>query len=304
MAHQWRVQRTIRNGDASMNALAGYEWIKTCKICSEDRFVQLTESPQANFYQCEHCHVIFLNPQPTLETLKQQYTRQTLLETGPASAWFMHKRYFLRALLRERLRDVLRYRGHGDLLDVGCGMGDFCDVAREGGFTVYGTEFSDTYATHTKNAMGFKDIYVGRLQEIDFGGRQFDVISLWHVLEHLPDPLETLARLKKLLKPGGIVAIEVPNAEQKRKRPIYVSDLENYPIDRLEHLFYYSGRALQNACATAGFQMLGLRYVDAHQPARHLLKHVLRTIKRPIKQLLYMGRHHQGFSAVRIFLTV
>jgi len=289
---------------SGMNTLVGYEWIKTCKICSEDRFVQLTQCPQVNFYRCTRCLVIFLNPQPTLETLKQQYTRQTLLETGPASAWFTHKRYFLRALLRERLRDVLRYRDHGELLDVGCGMGDFCGVAREAGFTVYGTEFSDTYSDHTKQTVGITDIYTGRLQEIDFGTKQFDVITLWHVLEHMPDPLETLLCLKALIKPAGVVAIEVPNAEQNRRRPMYRSDVEDYPLDRLEHLYYYSGRALQNACARAGFTVLGLRYVDAHQPAKNMLKHGMRMIKRPMKQLMYMGRLHRGFSAVRIFLTV
>ena len=289
---------------ARVTTLPGYEWIKTCRICSADRFVPLTQAPTVNYYQCGQCQVIFLNPQPTLETLKQQYTRQALLDTGPASAWFTHKPYFLRALLRERLRDVIRYRPHGDLLDVGCGMGDFCGVAREAGFAVYGTEFSDTYSEHTKRTVGITEIYTGRLQEIDFGAKQFEVITLWHVLEHVPDPLETLLCLKALVKPEGLVAVEVPNVEQNRTRPMYRSDLEDYPVERQEHLFYYSSQSLQNASARAGLKVLGLKYVDAHQPAKHLLKHVLRKIKRPSKRLLYLGRPQLGFSAFRVFLTV
>ena len=287
-----------------MNELTGYEWIKSCKICTGDQLVQLTNSPMVNYYQCMSCLVIFLNPQPTLATLKQQYTRKELLDTGPASAWFKHDKFYLKELCRERLRDVLRYKERGDLLDVGCGMGDFCGVAREAGFNVFGTEFSDTYAEQTKKTVGASEIYIGRLQEINFSGRKFDVISLWHVLEHLPDPLETLVCLSKLVKTGGIVVIEVPNVEQKRKRPMYRSDLEDYAIDRLEHLFYYSGKALQNACLKAGFKILNLNFVDAHQPAKNIAKHFLRKIKRPSKQIVYMGRPNKGFSAMRIFSTV
>ena len=287
-----------------MNELAGYEWIKSCKLCTDDHLVQLTNSPVVNFYQCENCHVIFLNPQPSLATLEQQYAHKELLNTGPASAWFKHNKFYLKELSRERLRDVLRYKEHGDLLDVGCGMGDFCGVAREAGFNVFGTEFSSVYADQTKKTVGITEIYVGRLQEINFSNRQFDVISLWHVLEHLPDPLETLVCLRKLVRKGGIVVVEVPNVDRKGKRPMYLSDLEDYPIDRLEHLFYYSGMALKNACTKAGFKIVNLNFVDAHQPAKNMFKHLLRKIKRPLKQMVYMGRPNKGFSALRIVLAV
>lgn len=167
--------------------LKGYEQIACCKICASDRLVPLTQAPLVNYYQCEHCSVIFLSPQPTVETLKRQYSAQELLSTGPASAWFTHANFHKKEIFRTRLSDLLRYNPQGDLLDVGCGMGDFCGVAKEAGFRVFGTEFSDQYAEVAKHRAGAEHIYVGRLQEIDFGGRQFDVISLWHVLEHLPD---------------------------------------------------------------------------------------------------------------------
>jgi len=289
---------------ATPTELTGYAHITRCKICASDRLSPLTQAPSVNFYQCGQCGVIFLNPQPTLETLHRQYSAQELLATGPASAWFTHRNFHKKEIFRVRLRNVLRYKAQGDLLDVGCGMGDFCSVAKEAGFQVFGTEFSAQYAEVAKRTAGLEQVYVGRLQEIDFGGRLFDVISLWHVFEHLPDPLPTLLKLQALLKPGGVIAIEVPNVEQNRKRPMYRVDIEDYPIDRLEHLFYYSGHALRNACDEAGLKVLAVNFVDAHQPAKHMLKHVMRKIKRPSKQLLYVGRQNKGFSAVRIFATV
>jgi 2-polyprenyl-3-methyl-5-hydroxy-6-metoxy-1,4-benzoquinol methylase len=183
-------------------------------------------------------------------------------------------------------------------------MGDFCILAKEAGFRVFGTEFSDQYAEVAKRAASAEHIYIGRLQEIDFGNKMFDAVSLWHVFEHLPDPLPTLVSLKGLVKPGGLISIEVPNVEQNRKKPMYQVDIENCTIDRLEHLFYYSIRALQNACMQAGLKVLAVNFVDAPQPAKHMLTHVRRMIKRPTKQLLYIGRQNRGFSALRIFVAV
>lgn len=272
-------------------------------ICASEQQVPLTRAPTVNYYRCEGCRVIFLNPQPTLQTLKQQYTQRELMNTGPVSAWFTHKPFFVRALGRDRVRDVLRFKAGGRLLDMGCGLGDFCRVAGEAGFEVFGTEFSDTYAEEAKKRVSLSELYVGRIQEIAFAETTFDAITLWHVLEHLPDPLETLTRLRDLLNPGGVVCIEVPNVEQRRKRPMYRSDLEDYPVERLEHLFYYSAHALRQACARAGLTVLDLTYVDAHQPAKNMAKHVLRAIKRPAKQLLSIGRGNQAFSALRLFAS-
>ena len=284
--------------------LKGYEQIVRCKICASDRFVQITQAPLVNYYRCERCTVIFLNPQPTIETLKQQYTHPELLTTGPARAYSSHAPFHLKEINRPRLRNVLRYRAaQGDLLDVGCGMGDFCILAKEAGFRVFGTEFSGQYAEVAKSVSGAEHVYVGRLQEIDFGNKMFDVISLWHVFEHLPDPLPTLVSLMGLLKPGGLISIEVPNADESRNRPMYQADIEKCTIDRLEHLFYYSIRALQNACMQVGLTILAANFVDAPQPAKHMLTHIRRKIKRPAKQLFYIGRQNRGFSAVRIFAT-
>src|SRR5574342_348123 len=90
--------------------LTGYEHIARCKICASDRLAPLTQAPLVNYYQCEQCAVIFLNPQPTVETLKQQYTRQGLLETGPACGHRAHAPFHLKEIFRTRLRNVLRYK--------------------------------------------------------------------------------------------------------------------------------------------------------------------------------------------------
>ena len=197
----------------------------------------------------------------------------------------------------------MRFVKGGRLLDVGCGMGDFCAVARDAGFQVFGTELSDDYAEHTKKTVGLEEIYIGRFQDLDFSNQVFHAISLWHVFEHVSDPLDLLQLLKKHLAKEGVIGIEVPNVENTMKRPMYQSDIEDYPINQLEHLFYYSGRSLRRVCERMGFTVLDLKYVDCPQPAKNLMKHLLRQIKRPAKKFFYFGREQQGFAAVRIYLT-
>lgn len=263
-----------------------HEPITSCAICQNSVFTQLTNAPDFNYFQCATCQLIFLSPQPRPETLKELYTRPGLLQNGPASAWFHHNQYYLKKLYQERLDDILQYVSTGLLLDVGCGMGDFCAVAREAGFSVSGTELSDEYAHHTKTTVGMTDIFIGRLQDVEFSDRKFDVISLWHVFEHLPDPHEVLRTMKRMLRQGGVIAIEVPNVECWQKRPMYVSDIKNYPESQLEHLFYFSEASLKLACKQAGFPLLQLRYVDSPQPTKSLAKHLLRQLKEPSKRLL------------------
>jgi len=106
------------------------------------------------------------------------------------------------------------------------------------------------------------------------------------------------------LKEGGVVVIEVPNVEKRKKRPMYLSDIEDYPVNRLEHLFYYSGESLKRVCTKVGFKVLNLNYVGAHQPAKNVIKHLLRKVKWPSKRLLYYGKENRGFSGFRIYLRI
>lgn len=113
----------------------------------------------------------------------------------------------------DRLRAwALRARlGPGRLLDVGCGTGAFLAAAREAGFEVVGTELSRVAAETARGRFGI-DVRVGPFVGKQFGGgERFDVITMIHVLEHMRDPAATLATARRLLVPGGVVVIEVPN---------------------------------------------------------------------------------------------
>lgn len=120
---------------------------------------------------------------------------------------------------RMRHKDVwdrLEPRGQNRLLDVGCGDGGYLLRQRSRGWTVTGIEPSAS-AVAVARQRGL-EVFEGVLPGVDLAGRQFDVITLLGVLDHVPEPQRTLEAVRELLSPGGIVVISVPNAESAAAR--------------------------------------------------------------------------------------
>lgn len=115
----------------------------------------------------------------------------------------------------------------GRWLDVGAGSGEFAFLMRRKGMQVLALEPNLGYAGFVRQSLGI-EVQEGFLEDLDPAGGQFDGISLFHVLEHHPDPVGALARLRAMLAPGGILALEVPNAEfdpvhpEKRFHPAHL----------------------------------------------------------------------------------
>ncbi|GFE60326.1 class I SAM-dependent methyltransferase [Geobacter sp. AOG2] len=107
------------------------------------------------------------------------------------------------------LNKIKTYKSNGAFLDVGCSVGVLLDVARQNGFEVKGVEFS-TWASEFARQKGF-DVVTGGLIEAAYPEKSFDVIVMNHVLEHIPDPVEIMMELGRILKDDGLLVIGVPN---------------------------------------------------------------------------------------------
>jgi SAM-dependent methyltransferase len=122
------------------------------------------------------------------------------------------------ALWQRRIQMMSRYGRHGRLLDVGTGIGQFLNAARDG-YEVEGTELSARAVEIAKDKYGLR-IHWGALEDIDFQERRFEVITLFHVLEHVHDPRALLSRCRELLSRDGIIVMAIPNEIRSWKRPI------------------------------------------------------------------------------------
>jgi SAM-dependent methyltransferase len=115
-----------------------------------------------------------------------------------------------RRLLRRLRWDCPPWRGRGRYLDVGCGSGGALGVAQSLGWQVAGVEMDAAAAAKARRFTA--RIHVGDLQAAPFAPGEFDVISAYHVLEHVPDPVGAVRRMLGWLAPGGLLVVEVPNA--------------------------------------------------------------------------------------------
>lgn len=117
--------------------------------------------------------------------------------------------WVLRLFRRRRLRDLPAKRV-GRALDVGCGDGSFLDALAQQGWDVNGTELSASIAATALERLGDR-IRVGGIGEAGFPSGSFDLVTFWHVLEHLEDPGYALTEAGRLLKVGGRIVVAVPN---------------------------------------------------------------------------------------------
>ena len=151
------------------------------------------------------------------------------------------------------LTDPLAPRG-GELLDIGCGTGNFLTAAREVGYGVTGIELDRNAARFAKERVGLQRVFPLTISE--FAGRhadeKFDVVTFFEVLEHQAAPVEFLQRVSMVLKARGTLALSVPNRERWMTGP----DVLDYPPN---HFLRWNAAALKHFLSAHGFEVLSIR---------------------------------------------
>ncbi|MCU1450902.1 MAG: hypothetical protein JWP02_3072 [Acidimicrobiales bacterium] len=230
---------------------------------------------------CAACGSAFLDPQPDADTLRAAYAgpyythAPVTFEEPPRGGWafrrravrngYLNRRYGfqlqpasalgplalpLLALRRAEADRMIRSIPAGSsVLDVGCGNGDFVALASAFGLRVSGLDL-DKSAVARGRAAGL-DVRVGRLEDLAAGeADQYDVVTMSHVLEHVPDPIGLLRAARTVLRRDGFVWIATPNVRAAGHR-VFGRDWEG--VDAPRHLVLLSEASLRRVLATAGF---------------------------------------------------
>jgi 2-polyprenyl-3-methyl-5-hydroxy-6-metoxy-1,4-benzoquinol methylase len=220
-----------------------------CNLCGGVEWRTLEAAGPTRVVRCR-CGLVFLTPQPARERLEAAY------DAGYYEAWGAQTRLRER-LWRERLRTVAALRPPpGRLLDVGCGEGSFLREAARQGWTATGTEFSPSGAERAR-AAGVP-VLTGELHEVGLPAESFEVITCWHVIEHVSDPRRLLGEMYHLLAPGGVLVLATPNLDDRMFRTAYLLGRRRRPRlyepdEREVHLFVFSARTVRRLAAAEGF---------------------------------------------------
>jgi 2-polyprenyl-3-methyl-5-hydroxy-6-metoxy-1,4-benzoquinol methylase len=242
------------------------EALGNCTLCYGG--VLQSIDPSIALCECQACAFIFRNPRPTFDEIAEHYSRGAQYESWLAAEKARD------AMWRRRLRKITRHRKGGSLLDVGAGIGQFLHVAQNN-FKVEGTEISKSALRIGADKYGLA-LHNGSLEEIvdtALRERRFDIITLFHVLEHVPWPAATLAACTQLLVEGGLLVVAVPNDIGCWKRPLKdllrflgirrfrsrgmfgLSKLELRELGSEIHLSHFTASVLQATLRRQGFQI-------------------------------------------------
>ena len=164
--------------------------------------------------ECSACHTLYQNPRPTPESINHYYPSQYQPYTKAVAEERPIQQFFRKYGLRKRVQLAQKYHPQGGhLLDVGCSTGDFiAEVAHDPQWCAIGIEPS-FYAIHYAHQRLNLHVAQATLNDAPFANKQFDVITMWDVLEHVHDPMSVLAKSAELLKPQGILIINHPNCD-------------------------------------------------------------------------------------------
>ncbi|MCW1970517.1 MAG: class I SAM-dependent methyltransferase [Anaerolineae bacterium] len=179
---------------------------------------------------------------------------------GPSYYGKQGKRFpaLVEALVREfrlrRMRELLPFfEQPGRALDIGCGRALMLAALKERGWQCVGTEFDAELAKAAKNQYDIDVFTQPTLAECKFPAAHFDLITLYHVFEHVSDPFATLAEIKRILKPGGICLIEVPNLSSWQAQ---MSQGHWFHLDTPRHLWHFSRETLTQLMQEYGLSPL------------------------------------------------
>jgi 2-polyprenyl-3-methyl-5-hydroxy-6-metoxy-1,4-benzoquinol methylase len=192
-----------------------------------------------------------------------------------------------------KMEPLLKYKKSGKLLEIGPWMGVFSWKAKDAGFDVTAIEIDQQCVDFLTSVVGVRAIQSSDPEAtLSAMEEQFDVIALWHSLEHLPRPWEVIKRAAERLAPGGILLIAIPNIESYDFLELKKDWLH---LDTPRHLFFYTGRSLEKLCLANGLETLAL--VTGDQLSRILSKAAwcrraasivpIKYVRRILGELLY-----------------
>ncbi|UGS23686.1 class I SAM-dependent methyltransferase [Flavobacterium channae] len=188
----------------------------------------------------EEYQILKTHPQPTLDKLGSYYEFEDYISHTDGKRTLFEKMYHFikRKAIRDKVKLINSYQPvKGRILDIGAGTGDFLLECKNQNWEILGVEPNDK-AKGIAVGKGIK--FADAIEKLE--SNSFDVITMWHVLEHVPDVEHQVAELKRLLKPSGTIIIAVPNFKSYDAK-YYKEFWAAYDVPR--HLWHFSKTAIE-----------------------------------------------------------
>lgn len=185
---------------------------RVCPVCNNPGFVLLFKKSGGIYVRCDRCNMIYLNPVFSDSFLEFYYKH---LDTGQSTI-ISNENSFYKDIYTNGIKKIMSYhKTVGNILDVGCGDGFFLDMAKGFGFNTFGVELCISDFDMCKK----RGHNVSKI--LDYKNCFFDVVTMWDVFEHIPDPYVYLNNVFKVLKKDGLLFIQTPNVGSLAARVLH-----------------------------------------------------------------------------------
>jgi 2-polyprenyl-3-methyl-5-hydroxy-6-metoxy-1,4-benzoquinol methylase len=200
---------------------------------------------------CRRCGLVWTNPRPSRDDVERYYA--TAYRADYARARTPTRRKILRGFLgaQDRWRGLrVLIRDGSRVLDVGCGAGEFVCLLRHRGIDAHGIEPGEEYAEFSRRVLGIP-ITTAAVDAAGIEPESQDLVTMFHVLEHVADPTRTLAMVRGWIRRGGLLVVEVPNVDSTVQAP--------------RHRFHFAHLYSFNAATLGAIgEAAGLRLVESY----------------------------------------
>ena len=233
-----------------------------CNSENNSKFLELKDYflTQENFeiLECNDCKLLFTTPCPTPDKIGDYYKSDDYLSHNESKKGIVPKIYNLVKKVNIKNKFNITVNGQqttdNSILDIGCGVGDFLNYAKEKGCDITGIEPSEDARKIAEEKLGTKIFSPEELQNIP--NESFDIVTMWHVLEHVADLKTEIHHLERIVKKNGRLVLALPNYKSFDAE-YYKDKWAAYDVPR--HLNHFSRTSIKNIFNTTAFQLIDIK---------------------------------------------
>ena len=245
--------------------------IQTCNLCEHHEMQAFCPENARGLVQCQNCGLVFVGEQPEAEELYALYGETYFHNDDSGEVGYtnyIEDERNIRKTVNKRFDHIERFIDSGRMIDVGCAMGFFIDEAAKRNWQVEGLDVSDFATRYVRENFGHT-AHCGSLMDVDLPENAYDLVTMYDVIEHVPDPKGYVERVSQLMRSGGIFELATPDvgslpARLTGKRWI------GYKLSD-EHVYYFSVKTLSRMLDEAGFDVVHVRHIGKHVTLRLFL---------------------------------
>lgn len=273
-----------------------------CNLCGSETHQPYCPENGLGLVQCQNCGFVFVSPRPAAEELYALYS-ETYFHNNDSGVVgysdYIKDEVNIRKTARRRLQHLEQFIQPGKLLDVGCATGFFIDEAQKRGWSVEGLDVSSFGVEYARSHFDL-NAHQGALTSLGLEAENYDLVTMWDVIEHVPDPTAYINEAARLLRRGGVISLATPDVDSLPAR-LAGRRWVGFKLSE-EHVYYFSVKTLSQMLERAGFEVVNVRHIGKYVPLS-LFRDRLGMYFPWLAKLLALGENVLGLSEWALYIN-